>query len=221
MIASIMATPRISPERAAALAEAEQLFIWGEMVEGKQAWPSLSVVSDRTKLPYKFVAEHSKRGKWAERRSQRKAVLAADAHEKSRRRWAEMNRQVVEVHHQTVTRLTRLINDDISLKERMVQRAKNEELVQRGLGNDDAVVPFGFKSTDLLDLARAVDLTEKNHARVMARAQALPLMVDPADPTDDGMPEEEEVPTLTRLEDIISTYFDLQRPPETRDHVDA
>lgn len=201
-----MAGTRMSKERSEALARAEQMYIWGVADgEGKIRWPSYAELAKELNVTVRFIEDQAKKHKWVERRQSYRNKLAAKEHASTRRQWEKINQQVLSVSHQSLTRLTKLLNDDLLQKERQVQRAKNLELLERAAGNDDAVVPYAFDSGDLLQLARAIDLTERSHARVMARAQALPMLHTDVDEHAGEEPDEAEDSTaLTRIEDIIA-----------------
>lgn len=201
-----MAGSRIPAERSEALARAEQAYIWGTTVDGKVHWPSYAELAKVHNVTVRFIETQAKKHKWVERRQAYKNKLAAQDHAATRKQWQRVNSQVIAVSHQSLTRLTKLLNDDLRQKERQVQRSENLELLERAAGNDDAVIPYAFDSGDLLQLARAIDITERAHSRVMARANGLPLLAVEHDEHAGEEPEDEAevVPSLVRMEEIAA-----------------
>ncbi len=206
-----MATSRLSPERKALVAKAELIYVHGRNVGGAQEWPSYSQLADELGLPSKLLEEQGRRHDWVARRQVMKDRMLSAAHEKTRHEWAKMNASVIEVSHRTALRIERLINDKLTEFERMIQKAKNLELLERAAGNDDAVVPTGVKASEVEALARAADNTERHHARIMARAGALPLLHPPAEGPELEELEQEETDKRARPASMAEIYETVVR----------
>lgn len=169
----------LSPERAKKLQKAELDYINGlpdEENPGCLLWPSYRDLAEKYDIPLKVLETQANRHKWVSRRERRKTAMIMFQNEQTRKRWLEMDRQVVGIIMDQIGTATSTIARIQYEHQRMIRKAEAEEAVRIGQGETDAVVRVGIRPAEIESLLRSAESVAKTAERLHQRIQALPLV---------------------------------------------
>lgn len=206
----------IAPERARKLNLAELDYVNGYADEetGELAWPSYPELAAKYEMPVRVIQEQANKHRWVSRREQRKSAMISFRNEQTRKRWLDMDRQVMGVMQENIHIASFVANRLMDEYRRLAIKAIAEENARINEGEIDAVVRVNIRAGELEQTMRTCENIVKTAERLAARITALPtLLPEIAPPVLIQTVEQEEAERAEEDEKILpkATILDVVR----------